>query len=428
MMTPQELRETLDVFASRPSPFSDFRRELQSTLLSVMRVVSYQPGEYLIRQGDPGEYLLVILEGTATGYVRQATGDATPIAEFSAGAVVGEISLLTSEPRTADVIASTPVRALFLSVSDFQTLAEAHPELRVVLTYVLADRLGRASYDGLSGKDIHGYRIRRCVGRGGMGIVYEGASLSTGETVALKMMNHALLYQPAAIKRFTREAEALRSFRHPSIARLYDHFAAYKTEFLVMEFCEGVTLDHRIASHGPCAESVVRRIVGQLAETLHYVHQLGQTHNDLKPSNVMIDQSGRAKLLDFGLARFGNSSPDDEATTMSQPVGLVGTLRYMAPEQFSGRATDYRVDIYGLACVAYELLSGRPVSTTSDVFGIIWEKQTFALPQPGQIGPGISTDMHTFLAQGLAVQPEQRSVDLRRVAQWAGPIEWPAPS
>ena len=250
MMTPQEMRETLDVLASRPSPFSDFRRELQSTLLSVMRVVSYQVGDYLIRQGEPGEYLLLILEGTAAGWVRQATGNATPIAEFSAGAVVGEISLLMNEPRTADVIASTPVRALFLSAADFHRLAEAHPELRVVLTYVLADRLGRSSYDGLSGKDIHGYRIRRCVGRGGMGIVYEGASLATGNTVALKMMNHALLYQPAALKRFRREAEALRSFQHPSIARLYDHFAAYKTEFLVMEFCEGVTLDRRIASHG----------------------------------------------------------------------------------------------------------------------------------------------------------------------------------
>ena len=81
MMTPQEMRQTLDVLASRPSPFSDFRRELQSTLLSVMRVVSYQVGDYLIRQGEPGEYLLLILEGTAAGWVRQATGNATPIAE-----------------------------------------------------------------------------------------------------------------------------------------------------------------------------------------------------------------------------------------------------------------------------------------------------------------------------------------------------------
>jgi eukaryotic-like serine/threonine-protein kinase len=428
MMTPQEMRETLDVFASRPSPFSDFRRELQSTLLSVMRVVSYQTGEYLIRQGDPGEFLLVILEGTAAGHVRQAVGTPTPIAEFSAGAVVGEISLLTNEPRTADVIASTPVRALFLSAADFHRLAEAHPELRVVLTYVLADRLGRSSYDGLSGKDIHGYRILRCVGRGGMGIVYEGASLATGSTVALKMMNHALLYQPAAIKRFRGEAEALRSFQHPSIARLYDHFAAYQTEFLVMEFCEGVTLDHRIASHGPVPEAVVRKIVGQLAETLHYVHQLGQTHNDLKPSNVMIDRSGRAKLLDFGLARFGQSGAEGtvaEATTVSQPVGLVGTLRYMAPEQFSGAATDYRVDVYGLACVAYELLTGRPVVTASDLFGIIGAKHSFVLPEPHLIGPGITTDMRTFLAHGLETQPEKRTVDLRRVAQWAGPIEWP---
>lgn len=425
MMTPAEMRETLDVFAKRPSPFSDFRRELQSTLLSAMRVVSYQPGEYLIRQGDPGEYLLVILEGTATGHVRQAVGTSTPIAEFSAGAVVGEISLLTNEPRTADIVSSTPIRALLLSVADFNRLAGEHPELRVVLTYVLAERLGRASYDGLSGKDIHGYRIHRCVGRGGMGIVYEGASLATGDPVALKMMNHALLYQPAAIKRFRGEAEALRSFQHPSIARLYDHFAAYKTEFLVMEFCEGTTLDHRMASHGPFAEPLVRSIVGQLADTLHYVHQLGQTHNDLKPSNVIIGPSGRAKLLDFGLAKFRQRGGDDDATTVSEPIGLVGTLRYMAPEQFSSAPTGYRVDVYGLACVAYEMLTGRPVVTGSDVFDVIQEKRAFVLPRAAEIGPGITPEMYMFLAQGLEVHPERRTVDLGRVAQWARPIEWP---
>jgi CRP-like cAMP-binding protein len=426
MMTPQEMRETLDVFAKRPSPFSDFRRELQSTLLSAMHVVSYQPGDYLIRQGDPGEDLFVILEGTATGHVRQAVGTSTPIAEFSAGAVVGEISLLTKEPRTADVVASSPVRALSLPVVDFHRLAEEHPELRVVLTYVLAERLGRSSYDGLSGKDIHGYRIHRTVGRGGMGIVYEGASLATGETVALKMMNHALLYQPAAVKRFRREAEVLRSFQHPSIARLYDHFAAYQTEFLVMEFCEGLTLDQRMASHGPFPETLVRSIVGQLAETLHYVHQLGRTHNDLKPSNVIIGPSGRAKLLDFGLAKFGLRGGDDEATTVSQPIGPVGTLRYMAPEQFSNDPTDYRVDVYGLACVAYELLTGRPVVSASDVFGIIQEKRAFLLPKAAEIGSGVTPEMYVFLAQGLEAHPEKRTVDLSRMAEWARPIEWPA--
>src|SRR5262245_46036060 len=149
MVTPQEMRETLDVFAKRPSPFSDFRRELQSTLLSVMRVVSYQPGEYLMRQGDLGEYLLVALEGTATGHVRQAAGTSMPIAEFSAGDVVGEISLLTNEPRTADVVASTPVRAALLPVADFHRLADAHPELRVLLPHLSAQRVCRTSHYGL---------------------------------------------------------------------------------------------------------------------------------------------------------------------------------------------------------------------------------------------------------------------------------------
>jgi CRP-like cAMP-binding protein len=304
MMDAPDLREALEFFASHASPLSELRDELQTTLLSVMRVVHYETGSYLIRQGDRGEFLLVILEGAAIARVRQPTGEMMSIADFSAGDIVGEISLLTDEPRTADVIAASSLRALLLTVADFHDLADRHPELRVLLTYVLASHLGHSTYDGLSGKDIHSYRIVRRVGRGGMGIVYQGTSLATGKSVALKMMSHALLYQPAALQRFRREADALRSFQHDSIGRLYDHFAAYKTEFLVMEFCEGVTLEQRLATHGPFTEAPVRRMVGQLAGTLNHVHQLGLTHNDLKPSNVMIGPSGGTKLLDFGLARF----------------------------------------------------------------------------------------------------------------------------
>jgi CRP-like cAMP-binding protein len=419
--------EALDILASRGSPFSEFSRELQTLLLSVMRVCHYQAGDYLMRQGERGEYLLLILEGTACAYVRYPVGDARPIAEFSAGAVVGEISLLTDEPRTADVIATTAARVLLLTVTDFHRLADAHPQLRIVLTFVLAERLGQATHDGLSGKDIHGYRIVRRVGRGGMGIVYEGVSLATGATIALKMMSHALLYQPAAIQRFRREADALRSFHHESIGRLYDHFAAYKTEFLVMEFCEGVTLAQHLASQGSLDEAAVQRIIGQLADTLHYVHLLGLTHNDLKPSNVMIGPSGRTKLLDFGLVKFSRdaeSRAPEEATT-SQPFTLLGTPRYMAPEQFSSEPTDYRVDVYGLACIAYELLTGRPVVTSSDLFAMIQEKHAFVLPSRHDIGPGVTTAMHAFLAHGLEARPGKRAVDLHQVARWAGPVELP---
>ena len=190
------------------------------------------------------------MEGTAWAGVRGATGDHTQVAEFVRGDVVGEISLVTNETRTADVVARTLVRVLVLPGDDFHDLAHRYPELQVLMTEVVADRLGQTTYDGLGGKDIHGYRINRCVGRGGMGVVYEALRLSDGEVVAVKMMSHKLVYQPDALLRFRREAATLEALHHEVIASLYDRFSAYKTQFLVMEFCKGRVLKQVFSAHG----------------------------------------------------------------------------------------------------------------------------------------------------------------------------------
>jgi tRNA A-37 threonylcarbamoyl transferase component Bud32 len=420
-----KFREALHVISSKSHPLSDLSSEALRSLLSTMHLREYGAGKHLIRQGDPGEYLLLILSGTASARIRHPS-KGTPVGVFGPGDVVGEISLLTNEARTADVISLTPVRSLLLSAADFHAVADRYPEVRMLLTSVVADRLGTATYDGLGGKDIHGYRIDRCVGRGGMGIVYEATRLATGEIVAVKMMNHRLLYQPGALRRFKREADALKSLHHNSIARLYECFGAYKTQFLVMEFCEGSTLNVLIPRGQPLAEKVVRNIIGQLAVALGYVHSRGLIHCDLKPSNVMVSRSGLVKLMDFGLVGFdpirdyGRAS---NVSTTSRSFALVGTPHYMAPEQFARGAPDQRVDLYGLACLAYEMLSGRALFEASDLFGIIREKLRFVLPSPAEIGLGVTIEMHEFLARGLDHRPENRTIDLDRLAEWAGPVD-----
>lgn len=420
-----QFREALAVLSSKSHPLSDLSSDALRSLLSTMHLREYGTGKYLIRQGDPGEYLLLILSGSASARSRHPS-KGTPVGLFGPGDIIGEISLLTDEPRTADVISTTPVRSLLLSAEDFHRVADKHPEVRILLTSIVADRLGSATYDGLGGKDIHGYRIDRCVGRGGMGIVYEATRLATGEIVAMKMMNHRLLYQPGALHRFKREADTLKSLQHDSIARLYECFGAYKTQFLVMEFCEGSPLNVLISRRQPLDEKIVRNIVGQLAVALRYVHSRGLIHCDLKPSNVMLSRSGLVKLLDFGLAAFepvwdyGKASRE---STVSRSFAFVGTPYYMAPEQFARGAADHRVDLYGLACLAYELLSGRALFEASDLFGIIREKLRFVLPSPAEIGLGVTIEMHEFLARGLDHRPEKRTIDLDRLAAWAGPID-----
>jgi CRP-like cAMP-binding protein len=431
-MTPVEmaaggspLEDALAVLSSPSCPFSLVTVDLRQRLLAVMQAREYQAGEHLIRQDDAGDFLLLIVSGTATAFVRHARGDHTPIGQFGRCDVVGEISPLTGEARTADVVAQTPVRALLLSTGDFHMMANRHPEIRILLTNLVADRLGKATYDGLGGKDIHGYRIDRCVGRGGMGVVYEATRLDSDETVAVKMLNHRLLYDPGAIQRFQREAEVLQSLRHESIARLHGTFAAYGTHFLVMEFCAGDTLKVLFDRAVPWDEASVRRLVGQLAAALRDVHKHGLIHRDLKPSNVMVTPSGVVKLLDFGLVKVDPTWPSGESSegqTVSRSLVFHGTPRYMAPEQFGHGPLDSRVDIYGLACVGYEALSGRPVVNATDLLEVIQQKLQFELPVAEHIGRGVSAEMRQFLERGLEHQPGRRTVDLDQLATWAGPV------
>jgi CRP-like cAMP-binding protein len=417
--------EALAVLGSKTCPFSALIPELRESLLSTMEICDYPAGQALIRREEPGSFLLVIMSGTAEAFIENVNSHRTKVGEFGRGEVVGEISPLTGEVRTADVVSRTPVRALRLSAADFHQAAIANPEVRMLLTNVLADRLGKATYDGLGGKDIHGYRVLRCIGRGGMGVVYAARQLSTGRTVALKMLNHRLLYQPGAVKRFRQEAETLKSLDHEGIARLFECFAAYGTQFLVMEYCEGSTLKELLAGGKALEERVVRPMVGQLAGALRDIHTRGLVHRDLKPSNIVISPSGVVKLLDFGLAKSDATWPagsGSNARTVSDSATLHGTPRYMAPEQFKHAVIDYRVDLYGLANVTFEALAGRPIVEASDLFGIVEEKLGFILPPPREIGRGISEEMHTFLARGLEIDPDKRVVDLEALARWAAPV------
>lgn len=170
----------------------------------------------------------------------------------------------------------------------------------------------------------------------------------------------------------------------------------------------------------------MRRIVGQLAGALSHVHARSWMHRDIKPSNVLVTTEGRAKLLDFGLARphhlrAGKDLAED--VIVSESVShCIGTPRYMAPEQFFSGSFDHRVDIYGLACVAYEALSGYRVAASDDLLGMLEQKHRFELPAAIDIGDGVSQEMRSFLAVGLARRPEERDVQLDEIAKWAGPV------
>jgi hypothetical protein len=399
-------------------PFKALRPRLVDQLFSRVKERSYDPGEPVIVQGRLGDSLFVVIDGEARVRVRDHLGTVRTIGTLTRGSVAGEMSLITQEPATADVEATTALRTLVLSAADFDGLAAKNPELTIVLTNLVADRLGRALHDGLGGKVLHGYRILSCVGRGGMAVVYEATELSTGERVALKMMSHRLVYQPGAFSRFEREARIVEPLVHENVARLKGHFPAFRTEFLVMEFCEGATLADLLSRHGPFPEDEARGLVGQLALALDFVHARGVVHRDLKPGNVMLTPEGTVKLMDFGLAKEDEAVSEDTATQMGT---VLGTPLYMAPGQMTGEEAGPAVDIYSFACIAYELVAGKPLFEGRTTRGLLQDKLTRPLPPASQIGPGISAELHALLAAALEVEPGRRLASLAVCEAWAGP-------
>ena len=390
-------------------------------LLAAATERSFQPGEALMTQGEPAEGLLILIEGTAHARLEDPDckegsdkdSDDRCIGRFVPGDVVGEMALVTREPRTATVIADSSVRALLVPTAVFDQLAVRHLELAVVLTELVAERLGRGALDGFGGKQVEGFRILRGIGRGGMSVVYQARDEATGELVALKMMSYRLIYDSEALARFHQEAEILQSLQHENIARLMRLFPAYHTYFLVMELCEGVDLRRLLKLHGPLAEPQVRAILGQLARALEYIHGRGLVHRDLKPGNVMITRQGDVKLTDFGLAvqTLGLDDP-------SRATDMMGTPAFMAPEQLSGGLIDRRTDVYALGCLAYDLLTGRHLFGGKSLFELAQQKLSMELPPAAEVG-NISPELYEFLQGALRVNPDERPASLASIVGWA---------
>ena len=397
--------------------------ELESEVLELLHERCterrYAAGESLIRQGDPGDSLLILLSGRASATVSDESGNRHLVGEFGVFDVIGEMAILTGEPRTADVIADQDGHALVLQSDDFHELVSRHPELGVVLTHMVAERLGGGSADGLGSKVVDRYRIQRCIGRGGMAIVYEARELDTDETVALKMMSHRLMYEKGAKARFQREADILSTLQNANITRVWRRFSAYRTSFIAMEFCDGSDLSQLIQNGLDSGEKNVRKLLGQLAAGLEYLHSQGVVHRDLKPQNVLVSRDGSVKLTDFGLARTSSEPARDGLTV---PGAVLGTPMYMAPEQFDGAESSPAGDIYSLGCIALEVLTGIPPFHGQTFFEIAAKKLSDPLPPRRELGHGISRKLHALLKMCLAPKPEDRKIDLRSFIRWSAPI------
>jgi eukaryotic-like serine/threonine-protein kinase len=210
--------------------------------------------------------------------------------------------------------------------------------------------------EALIGQSLSVYRIEGCLGRGSMGVVYRALDLSRSRHVALKLLAPAFVAEPSIRARFRREARAAAGLDHPGIAQVHAIEEHDGQPFIVMELCEGQTLDHRIRG-GPPPLPEAMGLLRQIASGLAVAHAAGVLHRDLKPSNVMLTRQGEVKLLDFGLAKLLDR--ESSSTGLTQTGQILGTLAYMSPEQIRAEPLDPRTDLWSAGVVAYEMLAGR---------------------------------------------------------------------
>lgn len=257
------------------------------------------------------------------------------------------------------------------------------------------------------------YPIVRVLGKGAMGVVYEGRDPNIGRRVAIKTARAELLGsredQAELLERFLREARAAGILNHPNIITIYDVGEEDGTAFIAMEFVEGQSLEDHIASRRrfPLAESV--ELIAQIAEGLACAHDQGIVHRDIKPANIMLPRNGPPKVADFGIARTKDSS-------LTQEGVLIGTPSYMSPEQFMGHGVDGRSDLFSLGIILYELLTGeRPFP--GEAFGTIMHHVLKSAPvAPNELNFSVGAPLGKVALKALAKAPQDRYSSGRALA------------
>jgi len=286
------------------------------------------------------------------------------------------------------------------------------------------------------GKTVHHYQFLEKLGAGGMGEIWKAQDTRLNRIVAVKILTNASAGDPERRRRFIQEAQAASALNHPNIITIHDIISEGDAEYMVMEYVQGKTLIDLIPKGGLRVPQVLKYAV-QMTDALQVAHSAGIIHRDLKPGNVMVTEAGLVKVLDFGLAKLTDSSPlsqsgapgqSDATQTIDQaPLtvegSIIGTVSYMSPEQAQGRKVDSRSDIFSLAVVLYEMVTGARAfagdSALSTLSAILRDE---VRPIP-EIAPDTPQQLDQVIHRCLRKNPDQRFQTMKEVQVALGALK-----
>ena len=256
------------------------------------------------------------------------------------------------------------------------------------------------------------YEVGGLIGRGGMAEVHVGHDLRLGRSVAIKILRSDLARDSSFLARFRREAQSAAGLNHPSIVAVYDSGeqeatesggAAVQVPYIVMEHVEGHTLRDLLNEERVLDPDEAARITAAVLGGLDYAHAKGIVHRDIKPANVMVTRAGAVKVMDFGIAR----AVADSAATMTQTQAVLGTARYLSPEQAQGQDVDARSDLYSTGCLLYELLSGR-TPFQGDPVSLVYQHLGETPKPPSQHQSDLPQSLDAITLHALEKSPDSR--------------------
>lgn len=256
------------------------------------------------------------------------------------------------------------------------------------------------------------YRLERQIGRGGMGQVWSAVDTRLQRRVAVKTVDLAATGDEVAAERFQQEAHATAALSHPNIVTIFDNGVDGHTAYLVMELLSGPSLDELVREQGPLAVDRALAYTQEVASALGAAHRAGVVHRDVKPSNLMLDERGTLKMVDFGIARL------DQARTsqLTATATVIGSAPYLSPEQATGGTATAQSDLYSLGCVLMTLLTGEPPFEGEHPLSILHHHLSTPPPLPSERRPGVPRAVDDLVAQLLAKSPQDRPASAADVA------------